>query len=344
MTPSPSPRRITVKRSSSSKGGGGEPPIEQYIPPYLKRVISPYHGDFCQTPLFHPRLLVQLMAEGFLPIATQGALLPKLHLERSVISLQQQQQLNNNSNNTTTNSVTSSLHISKSVRKKASQWTMRLNTRFQDVVKECHAQHDHCWLYPPLVDAFWFILQRGGMDAVVGQPPRKARVQMHSVEVYNAASGRLVAGELGYTVGSMYTSLTGFSKENSAGSVQLAALGRLLQQNGFKWWDLGMDMAYKQTLGAFTMKRSAFVQQVHATRHVEHVQLKLLTNAPQVHATPRAVELSLVRSNQVSCRTLIDHGRQQPQGASAASSSPSKRKPPRKAKVTKKRKSEQDSC
>ena len=63
---------------------------------------------------------------------------------------------------------------------------------------------------------------------------------------------RLVAGEVAYSVGdrACFTSMTGFSKESSAGSVQLLALGRALQQSGYPVWDLGMEMDYKQDLGA----------------------------------------------------------------------------------------------
>ena len=36
-------------------------------------------------------------------------------------------------------------------------------------------------------------------------------VRLYSVEVYDAASGSIAGGEIGYTVGRVYSSLTGFS-------------------------------------------------------------------------------------------------------------------------------------
>jgi len=46
-------------------------------------------------------------------------------------------------------------------------------------------------------------------------------VRLYSVEVYDAYSGVLAGGELGYSVGGVYSSLTGFSEMDGAGSVQL---------------------------------------------------------------------------------------------------------------------------
>jgi len=66
----------------------------------------------------------------------------------------------------------------------------------------------------------------------------------------------------GYTVGNIYTSLTGFSAQDSAGSVQLASLGRLLCQIGFVLWDLGMDMDYKRSIGSHLMNRKEFVDHI----------------------------------------------------------------------------------
>jgi Leu/Phe-tRNA-protein transferase len=249
-----------------------EPPIEFYIPPYLRRMIFPYHGDFCRTPLFHPRLIIHIMAEGFLPIATQGMLLPKLHEQRCVLFLPQQ------------------FKLSKSARKKSSKFTFTINTAFSKVVQGCHDQHDHCWLYPPLVEALYDIYKNPTMTAVVGDH-QTSQVRIYSIEVWQNST--LVAGELGYTVGSIYTSLTGFSKVDSSGSVQLAALGQLLIGANFTMWDLGMDMDYKRKLGANLLPRSAFVRYVHAVR-ADYRPLQLDHPSSTIAA--------------VNCKTIIDHG------------------------------------
>ena len=91
-------------------------------------------------------------------------------------------------------------------------------------------------------------------------------VRLYSIEVWNKETGDLAAGELGYGVGKIYTSLTGFSKEDSAGSIQLAALGQLLYNSGYDMWDLGMALDYKSKLGAHGMKRGVFVETVKRLR------------------------------------------------------------------------------
>lgn len=91
-------------------------------------------------------------------------------------------------------------------------------------------------------------------------------VRLYSVEVWNAETGALAGGELGYSVGGIYSSLTGFSDEDAAGSSQLVALGRLLMKCGFEYWDLGMDLEYKRKLGARMMRRANFVAEVRRSR------------------------------------------------------------------------------
>mmetsp|Transcript_26385 Transcript_26385/g.54338 ORF Transcript_26385/g.54338 Transcript_26385/m.54338 type:complete len:367 (-) Transcript_26385:41-1141(-) len=271
-----------------------EEEARKLLPAYLKHMVHHYHDDFYVSRSFDPRLIVQLMSEGFLPIATKGYLLPKLHVERCVLRLHPH----------------SKLHISKSTRKKSKRFSLSINECFDRVVAGCHNQHGINWLFPPIVKAFLAIhLQtmagsssvhgdknndksnnnnnnnnnnntssnggsshRGqGADAILidettHQPCGTTAVRVYSVEVWNEETGELAGGELGYSVGGMYTSLTGFSAQDAAGSVQLLALGKLLMKCGFEYWDLGMEMDYKLKIGAELMPRMSFVREVHRSR------------------------------------------------------------------------------
>jgi Leu/Phe-tRNA-protein transferase len=297
-TSKPKSQKATQKTKTKQQKPPKRHAIEAYIPHHLKPFIHPYHGDFCYTRSFHYKLIVQLMAEGFLPIATDGILLPKLHEHRCVVQLPEH------------------LHVSKSVRKKSKKFTITINQAFQKVVQGCRTQHGtHCWLYDPLVEAFWNILQAGHVDAALlveneeedveerqrHPPPRRrvAPVRLYSIEIWNATTGDLAGGELGYTVGSIYTSLTGFSAQDTAGSVQLVALGRLLCHLGFTLWDLGMEMSYKTQLGSHLMARDAFVAHVHRVRE-ESLPLLL----PQPQDVDQCNDIAL---GHVNAKTIIDN-------------------------------------
>jgi len=186
------------------------------------------------------------------------------------------------------------LHISKSTRKKSKRFLVTLNQAWDAVIAGCHEQHgDKCWLYPPLVQVLEAMYRVEHTPALILQDnrndhrsnPQVCPVRLYSVEVWNVATGHLAGGELGYTVGSIYTSLTGFAREDSAGSVQLAALGRLLQARGFSLWDLGMEMDYKRTLGCQLMPRADFVRHVHQVRHAQgHMTLPCISLNEQCNA------------------------------------------------------------
>jgi hypothetical protein len=75
-----------------------------------------------------------------------------------------------------------------------------------------------------------------------------------------------VAGELGYTIGRTYTSLSGFFHRehrqwNHLGKVQMVLLANHLEQVGLSFWNLGHPhMYYKQALGAKILPRKAFLE------------------------------------------------------------------------------------
>eukprot|EP00435_Cladocopium_sp_Y103_P020738 s1712_g5.t1 len=72
------------------------------------------------------------------------------------------------------------------------------------------------------------------------------------------------------------SSCTGFSvkdKYPGAGAVQLAALGAWLVRQGFKLWDLGMELDYKMDLGGRMVPRAEWARKVRQLR-VEKVTLE----------------------------------------------------------------------
>lgn len=279
--PSPNHAKMNggVVNGSYRRGDGDQPEDpNDLLPRYLYPHVRHYHDDFYVSRSFDPRLVVQLMAEGFLPIATRGYLLPKLHVERCVLNL----------------NPTSDLHISRSVRKKSKRFLLSVNECFDQVVAGCHRQHGTNWLYPQIVEAFRAIHRRttdANSDVANAmiihdgshRPCDVTPVRLYSVEVWNAETGALAGGELGYSVGGIYSSLTGFSDEDAAGSSQLVALGKLLTKCGFEYWDLGMDLEYKRRLGAELVNREDFVSKVKRSR-VENKGVVLHCGGVKVNA------------------------------------------------------------
>ena len=89
--------------------------------------------------------------------------------------------------------------------------------------------------------------------------------ELLTFELYSKIDSSLIAGEIGYKIGKVYTSLTGFfnrTKEyNNYGNLQLVLLSNYLQENDYKFWNLGHAcLQYKLDLGANILKREDFLK------------------------------------------------------------------------------------
>ena len=95
---------------------------------------------------------------------------------------------------------------------------------------------------------------------------------MHGVELWSKARNELIAGELGYSTGSVYTSLSGFCARefpewNHYGTLQQVLLARALQERGYSFWNMGdVTLPYKMALGALVVPRAAFLDRRCAAR------------------------------------------------------------------------------
>merc|ERR1740121_160287 len=197
-----------------------------------------------------PRLVVLLIWHGYLPMGGRGMLLPKIHLNRCLLISP------------------GTVHMGRKVRRRAKGFHLTLDQAWPVVVKSVQEhtftkQKGDCWLS----DALSAVYQAANS---VSREWRREGVAFHSVELWHTASGELVAGEIGYTCGAVYSSCTGFAlKERfpGSGSVQLASLGRWLDRCGFEIWDLGMEMDYKLELGGKSVPRGEWAKHIRRLRN-----------------------------------------------------------------------------
>ena len=219
-----------------------------------------YQEDFCLAIDFDPFFIARLMAAGFLVMAdilefdsddelendepdnaepaqdvlahtkkaSQYILLPKHHLIRSCLFFPQ-------------------LHIKKSIRKLLPLYDIHFDRDFDLIVDKCVETHGDGWLKKPFLDALKEIRAEKDMPA-----------KPVSFALYR--EDKLVAGEFGIISGRVYTSYSGYYEENNAGTVQMILTAKYLEKNSFDFWDLGMPLDYKLTIGAREISRGEFIK------------------------------------------------------------------------------------
>lgn len=199
---------------------------------------SGYEEEFIIALSFEPRFLAGLMAAGFLIMSVryQGRVivLAKHHTARSVLFFE-------------------NLHAGRTVSRLLSRYELRAGADWELVTAGCVARHGDDWLTPPLLES---------LSEIRNSTESPARP--FSFALYRG--GVLCAGEFGVIAGGVYTSYSGYYTEPSAGRAQLVLTGRYLAERGFAFWDLGMPLAYKYTIGAHDVDGAEFVRLFRAAR------------------------------------------------------------------------------
>ncbi|MFT7004338.1 MAG: Leu/Phe-tRNA-protein transferase [Sulfurimonas sp.] len=149
------------------------------------------------------------------------------------------------------------LHISKKVQKLINKdnYVFSINTRFNEVLEQISSQHKYNWLK----DEYLQLLKN------LYTNKKDNNFQIISIEVISRDSKELIAGEVGYIIGSIYTSLSGFSSKekeyDNYGTLQLVLLAKFLEKKGFSFWNLGHSyMLYKKKLGCEIYERVDFLK------------------------------------------------------------------------------------
>ncbi len=203
---------------------------------HVPDILARRGGEFCATARIDAQTVAAVCRHGFIPMGLAHPVAPllliKLHKQRCVLRFDD-------------------VHVSRNARRYARGLTMTIDRDFEGTIRTLMAHYDDRWLIPELVESL-IQLHRTPLDGV----------HPHSVEVYH--QGRLVAGEIGYSHGAVYTSLSGFHLKNGAGTVQLLTLAHILRESGYAFWDLGMEGEYKRRLGATLLKREEFLSLYHS--------------------------------------------------------------------------------
>ncbi len=167
------------------------------------------------------------------PSGPRDILLAKLHRERCILD-------------------PASVRLTRSARSAARRYALGTNACFNRVLEACVAAHGDGWLVPGLCAAMLSAHDDGALSGVA----------FVSAELWSLGDDgeprELAAGEIGYAIGRSYASLTGFRSVSGAGTVQLEALGALLALEGYRVWDLGMELDYKLALGGRLLPRESY--------------------------------------------------------------------------------------
>ncbi len=134
---------------------------------------------------------------------------------------------------------------------------VRLNGSLDNVLNKIYAYHKDSWL----TDQYSKLLHQ-----LKVYHDKKKDFHIVTVELCSASNDETIAGEIGYVIGSTYTSLTGFcdkdnKKHANYGTLQLVLLAKTLQYHGYHFWNLGHPyMNYKVKLGAKITCRKDFLK------------------------------------------------------------------------------------
>lgn len=156
------------------------------------------------------------------------------------------------------------LHISTKVKKllNTDKYLFCQNNQFEDVLEAIDTSHKYNWLKGKYANL---------LKSLYVSNDKRDDFKMISFELLCSKTKKLVAGEVGYKIGDVYTSLSGFStreKEyNNFGNLQLVLLSKHLQKNGYSFWNLGHPhMEYKKKLGAKVYSRDEFLKRFKQER------------------------------------------------------------------------------
>nr|CCC93378.1 conserved hypothetical protein [Trypanosoma congolense IL3000] len=257
----------------------------------LRMLTDPENRELGFSVLFSPELIDESCQKGLFPLACkvlhEYIYAPKLHVQRCLVWLKPEVcgLSVNNSGEGTLN--IEKFHVSKKYlrgrcdKARGVSFDVFVN-REEDVVpilSLIHAQHGENWFCRSMRACFVYMFMNSGRyrTKVVFTAVRRHRYDVDSGTEKSSeppsladrtdgeciAEGDLVAAEVGFLVGDIYSSATGAYCASGAGTAQLAVVAEIMRAVGCSVWDLGMNLPYKkEVLGCVSLPRAQWLQLV----------------------------------------------------------------------------------
>ena len=143
------------------------------------------------------------------------------------------------------------MRVSKSLRRtlKSGKFEVRIDTNFREVMLHCaetpRKDQDGTWIQDEMVDAYTHLHELG---------------IAHSFETY--LDGDLVGGLYGIAIGKVFFGESMFHTISDASKVAFYHLHRFLEEHGFKLIDCQQETNHLMSLGAYTIPRSEFLDEL----------------------------------------------------------------------------------
>jgi len=206
-------------------------------------IYSNMNSNYYWSDDFSEEFYINLAKAGFISVSNyfdgQFLLLPELQFEYALLDFRD-------------------LHISRKVKKllNKNEYELTFNENFDELLINLETFHENCWLTNKYI---------GLMQSLKNNSQKTCNFKILSTELKCKKTNKLIAGEIGYIIGSTYTSLTGFctkdKRYNNWGTLQLVLLAFYLQKQNFSFWNLGhAAMPYKLKLGAKVYTREDFLK------------------------------------------------------------------------------------
>ena len=144
--------------------------------------------------------------------------------------------------------------LTRSLRKKNSQFEIRFDSAFSSVIRECstapRSGQSGSWIVPEMIEAYETLHALG---------------HAHSVEAYQ--EGLLVGGLYGVSVGGVFCGESMFAKVSDASKVALAVLVEHLREWGYDFIDCQVPTPHLKSLGAKEVSRENFLSRLSQTHN-----------------------------------------------------------------------------